>query len=187
MARLVKVVIPLSKVTWSSLIRQHWIFYRKPVTAESIQSSASSRTRHDKLLKDIQKRYNGLFSYLANTSSVTTTTATSSIPATSVSCSGKMTIIQSTFFVNPVDFTITLVTPTLLQTAFLVWLTTRLLQLQFSYRFQRPTRQSNRNCGYRSKYCLCSGWIFCIQLYDWWDWLNRDCPTMLTTLWLINQ
>lgn len=108
-------VIPLSKVTReiADTLTLEYSKYRKLVTAESIQSSGFQAAVNDtdaKLLKDIQKDIkNGLFSYLANTSSVTTTTATSFKGAVA-KVMGQLAVkwedddIQSVLFVNPVDF-----------------------------------------------------------------------------------
>lgn len=108
-------VIPLSKVTReiADTLTLEYSKYRKLVTAESIQSSGFQAAVNDtdaKLLKDIQKDIkNGLFSFLANTSTVTTTTATSFKGAVA-KVMGQLAVkwedddIQSVLFVNPVDF-----------------------------------------------------------------------------------
>lgn len=108
-------VIPLSKVTReiADTLTLEYSKYRKLVTAESIQSSGFQAAVNDtdaKLLKDIQKDIkNGLFGFLANTSTVTTTTATSFKGAVA-KVMGQLAVkwedddIQSVLFVNPVDF-----------------------------------------------------------------------------------
>lgn len=108
-------VIPLSKVTrkLADTLTLEYSKYRKVATAETIQSSGFQAAVNDtdaKLLKDIQKDIkSSLFGYLANTTGVTTTSATSFKGAVA-KVMGQLAVkwedddIQSVLFVNPIDF-----------------------------------------------------------------------------------
>jgi hypothetical protein len=123
-------VIPLSKVTrkLADTLTLDYNKYRKTSTAEAIQSAGFEQAVVDtdnKLLRDVQSDIKKtLFDYLANTTGVTTDSATSFKSAIAKTM-GKLSVqwedddIQSVLFVNPIDFYDYLGdTPVTLQTSF---------------------------------------------------------------------